>query len=703
METYSKYESNNDSSENSDNIENKQNKTYQKILNLYKTQSDRIKKNTCVDYLYGNQEDEHLQDDPFNYKKLFFSDFKENYINDFLDSYKNKTYHIKKIKQTNEELNKIFENKISKINKTLLNNEENLIKLSNQIETNKKLENLNNLQSEFLVDDYLNQLKPPKIMKEKFKEFTFSSKNNLEKSLIPHRFDNILIKNYDFDYQNNNNNSNANAINNNDKDNNNLNDFNNYEIIRNEIILIIDKEENEEEKENINDNNKINKSNIKDLYNNNINKQNLILNIFNNNNKRNSIINPYNRKSIYTYRHSNIDKKDLLNLWIFKEFKKINEKKNRKIEEDGIISIDPRFNIDIKKINLKIRETLKNKDEINYLKFINYCNNKVIFLEAIELNKNDDLENEMELYKFLSPINIKSLQKRSQILIESKLKPLEHVLKKLFKILTKIKKNILEKKVIDQKKNRKSQLQTIKIKSKYDYANNHITEGSEDEKDSIANESIKNVDGNTEKTFDENNDSIKKENDFSFDKFSTKGNYNYNHNKNESNIYKNYISKKSTSSIEKINSNNNNNYNNYDKEKNEEFNKDVIDGYKKKLKNYFCMKKNNENENSSSYRENNIDKDINKYKENSKNEDNYNNSLGKKNSFNNSKIGNLFNKSSNNIDNTINLNDISSFRIDEKIRSNKNIDDVVNFIPKNLNVNSLKNFISSELNRQNKK
>lgn len=614
MENYKfSYESNNSSSENSDSeyVENKNNKNYQKNLRLYKIQSHKLRKKTFIDYLHGNQEDEYFQDDPFNYKKLFFSDLKENSINKFIESYGKKTFEIEKINQTNEEINKFYENKISKLNKNLLNNEENLIKLSNQIETNEKLEKLNNLQSEFLVDDYLNQLKLPK--KKDNMEFNFPSKNFIEKSFIPHRFDNLLIKNDNNDIYNSNN-----SFYEKNKD------FNNYEIKENKITLI----ESEEEEKN-NDNNKDIKK-----------KSSLI-----NSNSKNEIKNLQQKKSIFIKRFSKIEENDILDLKINKEIKKRKEKKNKKIDENGIISLDPRFNFDLNKIKLDLRENLKNEDGINFLKFIDYSNNKVIFLEAIDLIKNEDLENDMELYEFLSPINLQSLEKRSQILIESKLKPMESVLKRLFRILINVKKNISQKKIKNEeieKSRKKSLMRTMSVKGKYDFVPNQITEGTEEELDSFYSQSMnKQID--TEQS---------KKEDFSFDKFNNKGNYS-----------KNEIGG-SRKSFNKVDNN---------IKENKELNKEVIVNYKSKLKNYFGKKK-----------DKGSIEDKNKEKENSE-------------IFQKRESRNLINE--NTFDND-NISDKTGNEIfyskDEKNENNE----TVSFIPRNLNVNALKSFINYEMNKQ---
>lgn len=508
-----------------DEFENKQN--YLRHEMQYKIFANNIRKEMLDSFFVGIRKPELSEVDDFmNYKKYFFRDNNNRYISDLINSKISDHINAKNPQnnnnkndspeanilnrsnsnnvdalvssggttgKANNELSqldawKLYEDEIKLLIASLLKNEDNFSKYQQSVELSAKLNKLNLIQAEFIEENNIHELKIPK---RNLLEFKFDSHYNRTKRLIAKPLDSMFKPYY----------SNGQVTlreNNIEKEVNNLEDkglnffYNNYSFDKLGKLTFINYKD--YHKEIINNNNSQNNNDMKSLADKSFIKEynsNYVNDNINNNGPKNSGLGK--RKStkadLFKERLSQLEnRKSLRNsnvrdLYPLKNSRNVtidnNQVRNKKEKEKkffnefGIISFDIRYNFKIDFFVDTLRENLENEDQINFIKLIDYNNNnKINFFEKIQFGKISDEAEDIIFndYRLEIPIDIKSIEKRAEILVDSRIKPINNTLKRLFKLVLFVKKYIEKKRGIKKvedthriMKNRKTGLLTHNV------------------------------------------------------------------------------------------------------------------------------------------------------------------------------------------------------------------------------------------------
>jgi len=731
---------------NTDNLEESEKKEYEtRNIIQYEIFANKFRRDTLQGFLYPKSKFNEISDDlETNYKGLFFNDFekpkylkqlgKRDFINEFninqnsanrssiYTSYLLSQDNLhdeedeKNLENNNENtLLEFYENEIKNINRELLKDPQNLYKYNKNIELYSKLDKLNIIQADFLNINAIEEIKVPK---KNLSQFNFLSENCKDRNLLRQPLDSLILSK--------------------GKDINNL----------------IDKKSNNErtEKENFDhiynfsfdQNKRLSFNEMKDFIENSKKSTNEI--------NEKSILNKMlknSRASVLLLRKSNVSNfSNLENLISQNENplkKMFHEKKY--YNEKGILSFDIRYNFKGNLLEKYFKENLENQDEIDFIKLINYKNgNKINFLEKIHLIKNNSLKNNDALntiitndsshdftgnYKLGAAINIKSLERRAELFIDPRTKPINNTLKKIFRVLSNIKKqaeNRREKKISLEKesklKNKKSMLKNYQLTKKLSYIGEDINnESHRSNSDNDSLEKFKNK-NDYDNLFDKNeNEEFMKSYNSNFMQNQENEKDSISFGKEESDFSQNIIKSKTQRSIMNINNEENitalhkqktlKNYpaNELEKSKNESNNhveelniteekaleydrklkmilsknrrkKKDLEKYNKRDKEDHPKAFNLENKNYSNY---NLNKESKDYKfDKSQSKSTLNNIVLQNENYEKSreKIHNISNK----------------FNRSEKIENQE-----MRSIPRDININALKNFIHDEINKGNLK
>lgn len=576
----------------------------------YEMLAKNFRKKTLENFLYPKDErnPSELDDLAYNYKKLFFDDFeKQNFLQqinfnskDFLSSNNNNgsnsinnrskkseeaekendknkfSANVKNKNEFNNQKNKEFkllqfyEDSIKKINEELLTNPDIAIKHNKNIELYSKLEKLNIIQANFLDCNAIEEIPVPK---KNLTLFEFRSENARDRVLLKHPLDSLILqKPKDF------NDANANSI----------NDISEFES---------KKEKENSQNYNINNNNYSNYYFYSHYFYNFAFKANGALefletrleledlskspnNAFTSNNEKDllSKLRKSARASVMLFRKStNVSKlqKSLaanlnnntntnnnntinnLNNDATEGFKKLKFFARKLYNDKGFISYDIRFNFREEFLEKHFRENLENQDEIDFIKLIDYKNgNKINFLEKINLKKNKFLKNSSGDFlgnlKLNCAVNIRSLDKRAEVLVESRVKPVNNTLKRIFKVLANVKKQVecnREKKNNFEKetkiKNKKSMLQNFNLTKKLSYIGDDLANNlssyavNNNQNKNSSNKNINNFKKDDESNNSQNSFVINEQSEFDLNTFDSAESNNNNKKDNFNNNYDN--------------------------------------------------------------------------------------------------------------------------------------------------------------------
>ncbi len=403
-----------------------------------------FRKKTIENFLYPKNFNNLKNSDnieEIEYKNLFFNDFeKENFfkkknqqiMSEIDVNYSENNINIKKDKKEKIIINdydkdnlilSFLEDSINDINKELFQNQQIYLKYIKNLDLLSKLDKLNINQADFLN---LNNVEEIMVPKKKLTYFHFKSENYQENLLIRKPLDSLIPAKIKLE----------------SKNNTSINENIGYEKL--------EKEKNYFYNYTFNQNGKLEYPSLKNLE-----KENNVENI---NNDLNNNSYKISKSSLSNIDRSSLKRKSKMNKRNSIKFQNISqnfyyEKKyleRKNYNEKGIMSFNSKYNFKKNHLEKFFKEDLINEDNLDFIKFIDYRNNnKIEFFDIIDFvkkefsyyNNDKNICNNFSMGKFYlnSAINLKTLQKRANMLVDSRIQPVYNTIKKIFELISHIK------------------------------------------------------------------------------------------------------------------------------------------------------------------------------------------------------------------------------------------------------------------------